>query len=305
MWIKEPGKVTDRIELIGTFENCMYVVKGKDIMIMGGGMSSLIPVLEKQFDQLEIDPERVKYQVILHSHFDHCGAVPFCKDRFPNMEVLASSISKKILSKEKIVKLIESLNNEAVELMELHKEYEPSKFKIEAIPIDKTVKDGDVIDLGDGVTVKIIEMPGHSKCSIAAYIESEKALFPSDAVPIPVGQTLKQPLPMANDNFPQYLESLKKISSLDVEICCLCHRGVLTGKDSKEILKEGLKAAESYYQLIIDKYKELGGLENSVPFFAEDITKKLNLGFITVDLMKSVAKRMIESVMEAEGEIEK
>nr|HID59696.1 MBL fold metallo-hydrolase [Desulfobacterales bacterium] len=301
MWIKEPGKVTARIELIGSWENSMYLVKGEDIMIIGGGMSFIIPELEKQLNQLEIDPERVKYQLVLHSHFDHCAAVPFCKDRFPNIEILASPISKKILSKQKIIDLIESLNNEAVELMGLNKEYGSAKFKIEAIPIDRVVKEDDVIHLGDGVTVRIIETPGHSKCSIAAYVESEKALFPSDSFPIPVGESPKQLLPMANDNFPQYLESLKRISTLDVEICCLCHRGALTGGEAKEILKEGLKAAESYYKLIIDKYKELGGLENSVPFFAEDITNKLNLGFIKVDLMKSVAQRMIESVIEAEG----
>ncbi|MDY7038237.1 MAG: MBL fold metallo-hydrolase, partial [Thermodesulfobacteriota bacterium] len=208
MWINKTGRVSDRIELIGNIENCMYLVKGKEIMIIGGGMSFLAPTLEKQFNRLDLDPERVRYQLVLHSHFDHCGAVSYCKKRFPNLEVLASAYAKETLSKEKVIRIIESMNHDVVTSMGLNHEYGNMKLKFKAIPVDRVVKEGDIIDLGEGTDVRIFEIPGHSKCSIAGYVESEKMLFPSDSFPIPVNGDYEQLLPMPNDNFPTYVESL-------------------------------------------------------------------------------------------------
>ena len=302
MWIKAPRKVTDRIQLMGSEENCVYLVEGKEAMIIGGSMSFLIPELEKQLEAINLDPARLKYQLIPHSHFDHCGAVPFFKRKFPGLVTLASEVSKKVFAKEKVLRHIEEMNNLAVESMGLTDKYEPEIFRIDTIPVDRVVREGDTIDLGDGILVRIIEMPGHSKCSIASYIEAEKALFPSDAIPIPVDPELRELLPMANDNFPSYLRSLEKISSLDVEICCLCHRGAFTGDECKRIVRDALPVSQAYYRKILDKYREFGNLEDTIEFFAREIVDKLNLSYIKMDLMRVVAKRMIGSVLEAEGE---
>ena len=87
MWIKEPGKITDRIDFLGTHQICLYLIKGKEYMIVGGGMSYIAPSLEKQFSAMAVDLSKIKYLVIPHSHFDHCGAVPYLKRKlkFPKM----------------------------------------------------------------------------------------------------------------------------------------------------------------------------------------------------------------------------
>ena len=79
MWIGEPGKVTDRIDFLGTREICLYLLKGKEAMIIGGGMSHIAPSLEKQFSRMDFDTENIKYLAVPHSHLDHCGAVPYLK----------------------------------------------------------------------------------------------------------------------------------------------------------------------------------------------------------------------------------
>ena len=59
MWIGEPGEVTDRIDFLGTREICLYLLKGKEAMIIGGGMSHIAPYLEKQFPQMDYDTETI------------------------------------------------------------------------------------------------------------------------------------------------------------------------------------------------------------------------------------------------------
>jgi len=41
----------------------------------------------------------------------------------------------------------------------------------------RTIREGDRIDLGD-LEVSIFEIPGHSSCSIAAYVPGLKLCFP-------------------------------------------------------------------------------------------------------------------------------
>ncbi|GAI18030.1 unnamed protein product, partial [marine sediment metagenome] len=79
MWIQEPGKINDRIDFLGTRDLCLYLLKGKEAMIIGGAMSYIAPSLERQFSEMDFDLDRIRYLVIPHSHFDHCGAVPYLK----------------------------------------------------------------------------------------------------------------------------------------------------------------------------------------------------------------------------------
>ena len=53
----------------------------------------------------------------------------------------------------------------------------------------KTVKEGDTIHLG-GWAIGILETPGHSSCSLTAYVPEIKALFPSDGGGIPFGSEI-------------------------------------------------------------------------------------------------------------------
>lgn len=80
-WIKEPGKVGDALHFLGAHPICLYLLKGEEAMIIGGGMSWVAPYLEQQLSAIELETENIRYLVVLHSHFDHCGAVPYLKKK--------------------------------------------------------------------------------------------------------------------------------------------------------------------------------------------------------------------------------
>ena len=88
MLIQEPGRVTDRIDFLGTPKICLYLLKGEDAMIISGGMSWVVPSLARQFSAIDFDFKKVRYLVIPHSHFDHWGAVPYLKGKFPHMRTV-------------------------------------------------------------------------------------------------------------------------------------------------------------------------------------------------------------------------
>ena len=96
MWIQTPGAVNDRLMLFGTPRNILYLVKGDRYMLIGGGGQWIVPELERQFRENQIDMDRIQYLLIAHSHYDHCGAVPYLLRRYPHLRVLASREAEKI-----------------------------------------------------------------------------------------------------------------------------------------------------------------------------------------------------------------
>jgi len=84
----------------------------------------------------------------------------------------------------------------------------------------RVVSEGAEIDLW-GISVQILEPPGHSSCFISAYVHEINALFPS--VIIPYG----------NSNFTQHQDSLEKPKPLKVDIFCADHYGYVTGREAE------------------------------------------------------------------------
>lgn len=297
MWIGEPGKVTDRIDFLGSPEICLYLLKGKDTMIIGGGMSYIAPSLERQFSQMDFDPRDIKYLVVPHSHLDHCGAVPYLKRKFPHVQILASAYSQEVFSKEKVVNAIASANKGAIDALGLQEEHEKLNLKFDGIRVDRVVAAKDVLGLGDGIEAQFIETPGHTKCSIAVYVPKLKAMFPSDAAPVPMpdGNGLTSPSPQYD--FLLYVESLKKLASYEIEICAFEHHGVVVGEQARNILQQGLEQTEKFKNYVIEQYQEIGDLDKVTQKLASETQERNELPFLSLELQVIVTKATIRKIL--------
>jgi len=83
----------------------------------------------------------------------------------------------------------------------------------------RTVQEGDRIDLG-GLALSILEIPGHSSCTIAAWAPGIRTLFPTDGGGIPFDKTI---VASGNSNYTKYQESLERMKDLEVEYYCADH----------------------------------------------------------------------------------
>ena len=69
MRIRKPGKVCERIFLLGREESGVYLLEGDHVsMIVSGGMSYIVSDILQQFKDFDIDEKRVRKLLILHSH---------------------------------------------------------------------------------------------------------------------------------------------------------------------------------------------------------------------------------------------
>jgi len=294
MWIKEPGTVTERIEFLGRPELCSYLVKGDTYALLGGAMAHVIPDMLTQLNNLEVDLERIRYLVILHSHYDHLGIAPYLVKQWPWLTVAISKIGARILTNQKALKAIQGYNNSMLQTTNSVDQIEPLNLAKEGFPIHFIVNGGMELDLGNRVKLQIIDVPGHSVCSIAVYFPREYALFPSDSIG---SLTEERILPMGSSNYDDFQDSIEKLSNVGAEIVCLEHFGALTPPEGIEFCERVKKEAKDFRKEIIDTYKR----ETDIGLTIEKLAKRFDCGLSKVgllpeDLLKDILKRMVRFV---------
>lgn len=293
---EDPGYVTERILLLGRRESCIYLLKGgNEYAILGGGMAYIVPDLISQLGEYEIDEGRIKRIIILHSHFDHCGIVPFFKKRWPQAKVTASARAKDLLATKKVIDNIEFLNQILLMKHGIEVKAEELDLSFTGVDVDEVVKDGDILYDGD-LSMEIIEVPGHSSCSIAVYVREEKALFASDAGGIPFGEKI---FTAANSNFDKYVESLHKMARFETEIHLSEHYGARTGKDGRTFLQKSIASAKETRLILEESISRTGDVKTSTKEITDMLTKNAPTGFIPKDVIALVTEQMLRYISTA------
>jgi len=237
------GKIQDHLWYFGRKESGVYLLEGSvGSMIISGGMSYIVPEILRQFDEFGINKDRITKLLILHSHFDHVGIVPFFKHLLPDLQIYASSRAWEILGMPKAIETINEFSRYVAERMGMAEACSGYDLDWRNGLQGAHVREGDYISLGD-IEVLILETPGHSSCSISAYVPKLKALFPSDAGGIPYGNTM---FASGNSNFTKFQRSLEKLSKLDVHLFGADHYGYITGKEAPQFMAETIETAKRF-----------------------------------------------------------
>ncbi len=301
MRIRNPGKIRDRLWLLGREESGIYLLEGKDeFMILSGGMSYIIPDLLQQFKEFDIDEEKIKKLLILHAHFDHVGIVPFLKRRHPKLEVFASRRGWEILQMEKAIRTINEFSQTVTKQMGKEEVYSLFDLEWRDDVTGKTACEGDRIDLG-GLEISILEIPGHSSCCIAAYVPEFKALFPTDGGGIPFDKTI---ITSGNSNYTKYQQSLERLKTLEVEYYCADHYGYVTGEEAREFIPRTIEIARQLRLQIEEAYRKTKDIDRAAQKLISSFYDEHSDYFLSPEIFLDVYRQMVRhiaSVMEGNG----
>lgn len=252
----KPIEVTPHLFQLGTPAFPTYLSMGEEGMIIEGGTGSTFLIMVYQIKSLGIDPKKIKYIVLTHTHPDHIGAVPHFRRAWPHIKLLASPIGAKILKKTELFKQFQLIDLGIAQLMKAKAEIDslPEPIKDYAFEVDSVVKEGDRIELGAGIAWHIYETPGHSPCHIALFEENEKTLALGDVTGFYV--------PEKNTFWPNYFESLekycnsiRKLAPLPAKRAALSHNGVVEGEVRRH-LEKAMKSTEKYHQELLERLNQ-------------------------------------------------
>ncbi|MFC1867926.1 MBL fold metallo-hydrolase [Thermodesulfobacteriota bacterium] len=299
MRVRQPGKIKDCLWFLGSKESCLYLLEGRtDSIIISGGMSYIVPDLLRQLEEFGIDKTRITKLLILHSHFDHVGTIPFLKRMNRNLTLYGSARAFEILQMPKAIKTINEFNRNAARRNGKEDAYASLDLEWRDLFEGTAVSEGDFIDLGD-LKGYIYETPGHSSCSISFYVPQLKALFGSDSVGIPYKDTI---ISSGNSDFTKYQESLAKLKDLDLEYVCADHYGYIFKDEAKGYIQKCIDSARSYRTLMENTYKRAVDIENAAKEITGDFYR-LNVDyFLDPEIMEGVCRQMVRHIAGSMGD---
>jgi glyoxylase-like metal-dependent hydrolase (beta-lactamase superfamily II) len=293
MRIRKPGKVREGLWFLGCEESGIYLLEGKNgSMILSGGMSYIVPELLRQFAEFGIDENRIKKLLILHSHFDHVGIVPFFKRRHSDMEVYASERGWEILRMEKAVYTINEFSRSVAKRMNREEVYSTHDLDWRDDVSGKTVREGDRIDLGN-LKVSILEIPGHSSCCVGAYVPEFEALFPSDGGGIPFDETI---ITSGNSNYTKYQENLERLKAFEVNIYGADHYGYVTGEEARGFISRTIERARGFRALIEKVYRSTGDIDEAARELVSSFYEENQGYFLSPEIFLDVYRQMVRHV---------
>jgi 2-aminobenzoylacetyl-CoA thioesterase len=287
------GRINDCVWYLGREESGIYLVEGaSSTLIISGGMSYLAPVVLGQIKAFGIKEERIDKLLILHSHFDHVGLVPFFSHRYPHLNLYASERAWEILRMPKGIETINAFSRLVAEKMGFIDGADLAGEEWRKDITGDAISDGSTIDLGS-ITVQILGTPGHSSCSISAYVPAINALFPSDAGGIPYKNII---LPSGNSNFTQYQRSLEKLKPLRVDFLCADHYGYVTGREAKDYVRRSIVAAKEKRLAIEHVFRRTGSIEETVAELVAEIYTQHPDYFLSPEIYAGVCRQTVRHI---------
>jgi len=279
--IRQPGKVNENTTLIDfgmlgvAGIGAVYLVEGKETLLIDCGTRSEAPRIARALKQLNsFPPDNI---VFTHSHWDHCQGIHYIRE-----EAEKEGKSINVMASDDAIPLLEDQSWEKV--------FDP-KGRYENIKDVNSIKESEVIDL-DGLTLKVLSTPGHSKDHIAVLDEKNKNLFVGDLLGLKLGDNAFVPpfMPPFWDTEAFY-GSIKKLRRIRYESICLAHFGLIYGEEAKNLLNEAVTTFEAGWK-IYESAERLGKLDDPV-YLAEALKKELKVEIPEFALLKPSLKFLL------------
>ena len=265
MSFTKTGKVIPDFYVAGHSWAPCYLLDGNRPVLFESGLTCMGRMYEDAVR--EILGERVpEILFISHVHYDHCGATARLKRTFPSLLVAASEPAAAIMRRPNARVLMKELSADAVSFASNMLAIDKSMLTdepFEPFDVDLVLADQQEVDL-DGTTVHILATPGHTRDMLSYYIPERKILIGTEAVGAQdlAGRIIIAPLA----NYDDYLDSLERLSMLEVDVLCQGHRFVWVGAEEvRDYFARALAKAKDFKETVINLlHEEAGSIERVI-----------------------------------------
>lgn len=252
---RQAGKISPDLYALGVMAIPAYLLDGPEPVLFDAGISSLGPAYIRHAHEI-LGARRPKRLFLSHAHFDHCGSAAQLAKAFPGLKICASERAAEILSRPNAQKLIAQLNEHAAELAQVLDPALAGEASFIPFSVDEVLADGDELELEGGEIIQVLASPGHTWDMLCFYLPKRGALVASEAVGCPTqgGRIITEFLV----DYDAYLSSLQRLAQLPVEIICMAHYSVLTGRDARDYFGRTLSAAKEFKEWVEDLLQREG-----------------------------------------------
>lgn len=237
---------------------------------------------------------KLDYIFLTHSHYDHALGSAYILRYYPDAKVVAGRYAAGIFARDGAKRVMRELDSKfAVKCGITDYEFLGDELRVD-IPVD----DGDIIEAGD-MRFEVIDLPGHTKCSVGYYCREMSLLLSTESLGVYDGK--KNIVPSYLVSYKSAMESIERVSKLEVKKLLAPHYGILSSEQTEYFLQNMKSAAENAAKSILESIDSGKSDEEIIEDFKEkywyghlkDIYPEdaLNLNTsITIDLIRRELK---------------
>ena len=224
MGVNRPGKkVCKGTFFLGSFgvpkTISLYLVKGVEPALIESGPSSISNEVCRRLNRLGVSPKDVSYILLTHIHIDHAGGAWSLLERMPKARVMLHPQGvRHLIDPSRLYASASKVLGDVLKKWGEVRPVSPSRI-LEA-------RDGQTVNLG-GLELRFMNAPGHAPHQIAIYDETNRVLFPGEAMGIyyPGIDVIVPASPPPNFDLELAIQTIQKLSNLRVDALCLPHFG--------------------------------------------------------------------------------
>lgn len=232
---------------------------------------------------------KLDYIFLSHSHYDHVVGAPYILKYYPEATVVAGEYAAKIFAKPTARAIMRDLDRKYAATCGIA-EYEDL---IDELKVDITVNDGDTIKCGD-MTFTVVSLPGHTKDSIAFYLQEKKFLLGSETLGVYFGEDTY--LPFFLVGYQMSLDSFERVKQMDIDYMLLPHYGVADKEETKRFLTNAEWTFRDTAEKIVALYKAGGTVEEALQYYKDRFYKENVKPTYPVDAFQLNTSIMIELI---------
>ncbi|WP_319525045.1 MBL fold metallo-hydrolase [uncultured Desulfosarcina sp.] len=255
MVVNQIGEIAKGVNMLGHLAVPIYLVDGERPALFDAGLAFLAPDYVRQIRQI-LQGRHPAWCFLTHSHFDHCGAVAYLKEQFPEMKVVCSAKAADVFQRPNAISMISDLNNFAAG-MAAEFGVPQGEAPFSSFVVDEIAREGDRFEISPGRIVQVMETPGHTRDFLSYYLPGEKLLIASEALGTPdeTGYIVTDCLV----DYDVHYRSMERLNTLDVETLCLGHIYACTGSDARLHMDQSLVQSRRFRRMAEDFLDEEKG----------------------------------------------
>lgn len=232
---------------------------------------------------------KLDYIFLSHSHYDHVLGAPYVLKSYPEAVVVAGEYAATIFAKPTARNIMRNLDRKYADTCGIGA-YEDL---IDELKVDVMVNDGDEIKCGD-MTFSVIALPGHTKDSIAFYLQEKKFLLSSETLGGYFGNDTY--LPFFLVGYQMSLDAFEKVKKMDIDYMLLPHYGVVDKEETRRFLKNAEWVFRDTAAEIVKIYKAGGTVEDGVEYYKKRFYTEIVAPYYPIDAFRLNTSIMVERI---------
>lgn len=196
----------------------------------------------------QLGNRRLDYIFLTHSHYDHALGSAYVLRYWSDARVAAGRYASEIFKRPGAKAVMKELDGKFAAQCGVT-EYE---FLGDELRVDIPCDDGDIIRAG-GMSFEVLNLPGHTKCSVGYYCRERRLLLSSETIGVYDGG--RNIVPSYLVGYEMSLSSIDRVTALDIDKLLSPHLGILSSEQTEYFLENAKNASAEAAEIILKSLK--------------------------------------------------